>query len=97
MNFEEIYEQYFSYIYKYILKLSGSRDIADEITSETFLKALKSIDKFKGELLLRGAALSSHIIRLTLAESGLLLAGSRDIITPPPHQLQEYYFLSAVL
>lgn len=49
MNFEEIYEQYFSYIYKYILKLSGSRDIADEITSETFLKALKSIDKFKGE------------------------------------------------
>lgn len=38
MEFEEIYQTYFKSVYKYIRQLSGSEHIADEITSDTFLK-----------------------------------------------------------
>ena len=48
MNFEEVYQQYFSYVYRFILKLSRNEDIAEDITSETFFKALKSIKQFNG-------------------------------------------------
>ena len=49
MEFEKIYEMYFKDVYFYIRRLSGNDHIAEEITSETFFKALQSIDKFKGE------------------------------------------------
>lgn len=49
MGFEKIYEMYFKDVYLYILRLSGNEHIAEEITSETFFKALQSIDKFKSE------------------------------------------------
>ena len=49
MDFEKIYRDYFSYIYKFVFKLSGSSEIAEEITSETFLKALKSVNDFRGD------------------------------------------------
>lgn len=49
MNFEELYEQYFNDVYKYILKLSSSHQLAEEITSDTFFKAMHSIDSFRGE------------------------------------------------
>lgn len=32
----------------YIYSLSGDRHIAEDITAETFMKAIKSIEKFKG-------------------------------------------------
>ena len=48
-NFEEIYNRYMKDVYKYILALSRNPDTAEEITQETFFKALKSIDKFNGE------------------------------------------------
>ena len=49
MKFEEIYETYFKDVYLYIRRLSGNDHIAEEITSETFFKALQSINKFRGE------------------------------------------------
>lgn len=49
MEFEKIYELYFKDVYLYIRRLSSSEQIAEEITSETFFKALQSIDKFRGE------------------------------------------------
>ena len=52
-QFEEIYGEYFDDVYNYIYRLSGNRDIAEEITSETFFKALKAIDNFKGECEIR--------------------------------------------
>lgn len=48
-NFENIYLQYFSDVYKYLLSLCNNKTIAEEITQETFFKALKSIENFKGE------------------------------------------------
>lgn len=48
MTFEELYMLYFKDIYLFILAMSGDPDIAEEITQETFFKALKSIDSFHG-------------------------------------------------
>ena len=49
MEFEQIYNTYFKSVYRYIRKLSCDEHIAEEITSETFLKAMKSIGDFRGE------------------------------------------------
>ena len=49
MNFEELYKQYFNDVYRYILKLSSSHQLAEEITSDTFFKAMRSIDSFRGD------------------------------------------------
>ena len=47
-EFEEIYSEYFKDVYRYVLCLSKNESIAEEITQETFFKALKNIDGFKG-------------------------------------------------
>ena len=49
MDFQDIYEQYFKDVYKYVLALCHNDTVAEEITQETFFKALKSIDSFKGQ------------------------------------------------
>ncbi len=49
MDFEQVYRKYFNDVFLYISRLSGDLHIAEEITSETFLKALTSINKFRGE------------------------------------------------
>lgn len=48
-DFQEVYERYFTDVYKYVLSLSRDADVAEEITQETFFKALKSIDSFQGQ------------------------------------------------
>ncbi|GGF67592.1 RNA polymerase subunit sigma [Paenibacillus albidus] len=45
---EQIYEQYFQDVYLFALSLSRDQQIAEEITQETFVKAVKNIDQFKG-------------------------------------------------
>ena len=47
-EFEELYRTYFDDVFRYIRRLSGSESIADEITSETFFKAMRSIKSFRG-------------------------------------------------
>jgi RNA polymerase sigma-70 factor (ECF subfamily) len=48
-DFEKAYKQYFNDVYLYILRLSGNEHIAEEITSDTFFKAMQSIDSFRGD------------------------------------------------
>lgn len=48
MEFEEVYKRYFKDVYKYALSLAHNEHIAEEITQETFFKALKSIEQFDG-------------------------------------------------
>lgn len=47
-EFERIYNLYFREVYSFVLLLSRNEKIAEEITQETFFKALKNIDTFKG-------------------------------------------------
>ncbi len=46
---ERIYREHFSDVYRYIVRLSGDEHIAEEVTSDTFFKAMKSLDKFRGD------------------------------------------------
>ena len=44
-----MYDAYAEDVYRYILSLCGNSHIAEDVTGETFLKAIKAIDNFKGE------------------------------------------------
>lgn len=48
-NMEQIYEKYFQTVNKYLLCLTHNDNLAEEFTQETFYKAIKKINKFKGE------------------------------------------------
>lgn len=48
-EFESIYNEYFKDVYLFLLGISGDEQIAEEITEETFFKALKAIHRFRGE------------------------------------------------
>lgn len=48
MDFERIYRMYFKDVFLYLRALSADTDTAEEITQETFVKALRSIDTFNG-------------------------------------------------
>ena len=47
-DFGEIYSEYFTDVYKYVLSLSRNESIAEEVTQETFFKAMKKIGEFNG-------------------------------------------------
>lgn len=53
MDFEQLYSTYFKSVYHYVWQLSGSRQVAEEITSETFFRAINSIDSFRGDCNMR--------------------------------------------
>lgn len=48
-EFEKIYVKYFNDVFLFLKRLSKDEGIAEEITSETFFKAMRSIDSFRGE------------------------------------------------
>ena len=48
-DFDRIYAEYFSEVYKFVLSLCQNPALAEEITQESFFKALKSIDRFNGD------------------------------------------------
>ena len=48
-EFEEVYRLYFRDVYRYCLALTRDEQVAEEVTQETFFKALKAIDKFDGK------------------------------------------------
>lgn len=48
-DFDKIYRQYYKAVFFYILDLCRDKDIAEEITQDTFFKVLSKIDTFHGE------------------------------------------------
>lgn len=48
-DIEQIYIKHFKTVYKYIFCLTHNNDIAEELTQETFYKAIKKIDTYKGQ------------------------------------------------
>ena len=48
-NIDEIYKQYAETVYKYIFCLSGDKNLSEEIMQETFVIAIKELDKFRGD------------------------------------------------
>lgn len=48
-DIEKIYEEYFETVNKYLFCLTHNSDISEELTQETFCKAVKKINTYKGE------------------------------------------------
>lgn len=49
----QLYAVYFDDVYRYALSLSGSESTAEELTSETFFRAMDGIGRFRGECSVR--------------------------------------------
>ena len=49
MDFEDVYHKYSKDVFMFCLSLCGNHATADDITSETFMKAMKSCDSFRGQ------------------------------------------------
>lgn len=48
MGFEETYKSYFHNVFLFVCSLTPDRNLAEEVTQETFLKAMQNIEKFDG-------------------------------------------------
>ena len=49
IEFEELYKLFFKDVYLYVLSLSSNPGLSEEITQETFFKAMKGLKSFKYE------------------------------------------------
>lgn len=49
-SFERIYDDYKTPIYNYIYRLVGNRELADDLTQDTFLKAFRALPKMDKHL-----------------------------------------------
>jgi RNA polymerase sigma-70 factor, ECF subfamily len=47
-DFEALYRQYAKQLFRYLVCLSGDRQLAEELLQETFYQAINSIFRFKG-------------------------------------------------
>lgn len=48
-DFEEIYQMYFRDVFLFLKGLSKNSNLAEELTEETFFKALSAMDSFEGK------------------------------------------------
>lgn len=48
MDFDALYQAHFRDVFVYLRSLSASEDMAEELAQETFVRALKAIDRFDG-------------------------------------------------
>ena len=48
-NLEQLYEEYFQTVNKYLFCLTHNVDISEELTQETFYRAVKKINTYRGE------------------------------------------------
>lgn len=46
--FQKVYEEYAQPVYRFLLSLTGSEDLAEELLQETFYQAFQHIDRFEG-------------------------------------------------
>lgn len=50
MNIEQFYRENYHIVFGYLLSLSGNKAIAEDLTSEVFLKAIIRIDSYDGRV-----------------------------------------------
>ncbi|MBR5537697.1 MAG: sigma-70 family RNA polymerase sigma factor [Clostridia bacterium] len=47
--FERVYKAYFGQVYHYLLSRCGDHHLAEELTADTFFRALRGVHSFRGE------------------------------------------------
>lgn len=86
MKFEDVYKQYYRDVYYFLLSMSSNPELSEELTQETFYRALVNIDKFKGECQLRSwlCQIGKHVY-LSWVKKQKHLTGN----APEPEELRE--------
>ncbi len=56
---EELVREYYGYVMGYLIKLTLSRELAEDLTQETFLRALRALPSWRGD-----AAIGSWLIAI---------------------------------
>jgi RNA polymerase sigma-70 factor (ECF subfamily) len=80
-RFVDLYERHFHRVYAYVIRRTGSRTEAEDITSEVFERALVNLPKFEW----RGVPLLAWLFRIAanaLADRRQQIG--RDAVDPPP-------------
>ena len=49
LDAEEAYQQYRDMVYGYLIRLCRDRDLAEELTQETFYQAMKNLKRYEGK------------------------------------------------
>ena len=78
-NIEKIYEEYSNAVYKYLFCLTGKEDIAEELTQETFVIALKKINKYIPFVFLFYEGTSDIIFAKTMSRVGKENAAAQSL------------------
>ena len=50
LSIEEVYDRYAKTVYRYLLSLSRKPDVAEDLTQETFYRAIRAISRFDGNV-----------------------------------------------
>ena len=58
-NWEELFERYSPAVFGYLYGMSGDRHLAEDLTSETFYRAMRALDGFRGD-----SSLKTWLIRI---------------------------------
>lgn len=48
-NMEELYNDYFQTVFKYLFCMTQDADLSEELTQETFYQAIKTYNNFRGD------------------------------------------------
>ena len=84
LDAEEAYQQYRDMVYGYLIRLCRDRDLAEELTQETFYQAMKNWKRYEGKKFGRHMALrdcaesvSAHHAEAVAAAIGQRAGGVR--------------------
>ena len=94
-EFEAVYRQYFAMVFSYARRLTGDDHLAEELTEETFFKALKALRKYDGQQNLQAwlCTIAKNTWRSQLRKQGRVLPleglPEPEDRTPPPAALLE--------
>ena len=69
LNFEEVYEQNFRYVYNVVYMRVMHRETAEDITSEVFVKAWKNYDRFDPEIATPVTAIANNEVKMYLRKA----------------------------
>ena len=76
-RFGDLYEVHFELVYAFVVKRVGDRDLAEDVTSEVFHRALSKIKEFEW----RGAPFSSWLVRIAAnAIADRVKRASREVV-----------------
>lgn len=85
-QFGLLFDDYYAPIKKYVLRRVGDYHAANDIVSETFLKAFLAIDRFTWQ----GVPLKAWLYRIATNEAGMFLRRRARYVPENLHRLEEF-------